>query len=56
MDLPTLVRDGVISEAEAESLMGANAIIRDAIDVDDFAPEELTQHASTPRRPAEAAE
>jgi acyl-CoA dehydrogenase len=45
MDLPTLVRDGVISEAEAESLKWANGVIRDAIDVDDFSPEELTGKA-----------
>jgi acyl-CoA dehydrogenase len=42
MDLPSLVRDGVITEAEADTLKWASGIIRDAIDVDDFASEELT--------------
>jgi acyl-CoA dehydrogenase len=41
-DLGKLVRDGVISQAEADALTRANALIRDAIDVDDFAPSELT--------------
>jgi acyl-CoA dehydrogenase len=55
-DLPALVEEKVITEAEAAALVDANAIIRDVIDVDDFAPEELTQRAASPRRPAEAAE
>jgi acyl-CoA dehydrogenase len=55
-DLPTLVKDGVISEAEAAALAEVNAIVREVIDVDDFAPEELTQRAASPRRSAEAAE
>ena len=55
-DLPALVEENVITEAEAAALVDANAIVRDVIDVDDFAPEELTQHAASPRRPAEAAE
>jgi acyl-CoA dehydrogenase len=41
-DLPRLVRENIISQAEADALTRANAIIRDAIDVDDFAPSELT--------------
>ena len=41
-DLPRLVREGIITQADADALMRANAIIRDAIDVDDFAPSELT--------------
>ncbi len=36
------VQAGVLTPAQAEALKQANAIIRDAIDVDDFAPEELT--------------
>jgi len=55
-DLPTLVQEGIITQADAEALTTANAIVREAIDVDDFAPEELTSRATTPRRPAEAAE
>ena len=55
-DLPALVEEKVITEAEAAALVDANAIVRDVIDVDDFAPEELTQRAASPQRPAEAAE
>jgi len=31
-------------------------MVRDVIDVDDFAAEELTQRSASPRRSAEAAE
>jgi acyl-CoA dehydrogenase len=55
-DLPALVEEKIITEAEAATLVDANAIVRDVIDVDDFAPEELAQRAASPRRPAEAAE
>ena len=55
-DLPALVQDGIITEAEATALVDANAIVRDVIDVDDFAPEELTQRSASPQRSAEAAE
>jgi acyl-CoA dehydrogenase len=41
-DLAKLVQDGILTQTEADSLARANAIIRDAIDVDDFAPAELT--------------
>ena len=41
-DLAGLVRENVITQAEADALTRANAIVRDAIDVDDFAPSELT--------------
>ena len=39
-DLAGLVREGIISQAEADALNRANAIVREAIDVDDFAPAE----------------
>ena len=55
-DLPALVKEGIITEADAASLIEANAIVREVIDVDDFAPEELTQRSASPRRAAEAAE
>jgi len=55
-DLPALVKEGIITEAEAAALIEANAIVREVIDVDDFAPEELTQRSASPRRAAEAAE
>ncbi len=50
------VRHNALTRAEADTLIRANAIIRDAIDVDDFAPEELTAGASASDRPAAAAE
>jgi len=50
------VNERVITEAEAAALAEANAIVREVIDVDDFAPEELTQRSASPRRKAEAAE
>jgi acyl-CoA dehydrogenase len=55
-DLPALVNERIITEADAAALTEANAIVRDVIDVDDFAPEELTGRSSSPRRPAQAAE
>ncbi len=55
-DLAALVRDGIITQAEADSLARDNAIIRDAIDVDDFAPAELTVHGASEIRSAAAAE
>jgi hypothetical protein len=41
-DLPALVKDNIITQAEADALATANAIVREAIDVDDFDPSELT--------------
>jgi acyl-CoA dehydrogenase len=55
-DLDALVSEEIITKADAEALESANAIVRDVIDVDDFAPSELTQHASSLHRSAEAAE
>jgi acyl-CoA dehydrogenase len=55
-DLPALVEEGIITEAEGAALVEANAIVRDVIDVDDFTPGELTQRPASPRRSAEAAE
>jgi acyl-CoA dehydrogenase len=55
-DLPRLVRENIISQAEADALTRANAIIRDAIDVDDFAPSELTGRATSSMHSAAAAE
>jgi acyl-CoA dehydrogenase len=55
-DIPLLVRENVITQAEAEALARANAIIRDAIDVDDFAPSELTGRESSTIHSAAAAE
>jgi len=40
-DLEALVKGKVITQAEADALTTANAIVREAIDVDDFAPSEL---------------
>jgi acyl-CoA dehydrogenase len=53
-DLPRLVREKIISQAEADALARANAIIRDAIDVDDFAPSELTGRATSTMHSAAA--
>jgi len=55
-DLPRLVRENVITQAEADALNRANAIVRDAIDVDDFSPAELTGRASSTIHSAAAAE
>ena len=55
-DLPRLVRDNVITQSEADALNRANAIVRDAIDVDDFSPAELTGRASSTIHSAAAAE
>jgi acyl-CoA dehydrogenase len=53
-DLPKLLLENVLTQSEAEALMRASAIIRDAIDVDDFAPSELTgREKSTIRAAAE---
>jgi hypothetical protein len=41
-EIPLLLREGVLTQPEADALMHAGAIIRDAIDVDDFTPSELT--------------
>ena len=51
-DLAALVRDNVITEAEAEALARANAIVREAIDVDDFAPAELSSQNTATRSAA----
>jgi acyl-CoA dehydrogenase len=40
-DLNALVAEGVMSREDADSLTAANALIREAIMVDDFAPEDL---------------
>jgi len=41
-EIPLLLREGVLTQTEADALMHAAAVIRDAIDVDDFTPSELT--------------
>jgi len=46
-DLPKLLRENVLSQTEADALMRVSALIRDAIDVDDFAPSELTGRQSS---------
>jgi acyl-CoA dehydrogenase len=54
MDLPALLRDNILTQSDADALMRTSAIIRDAIDVDDFAPSELTgREQSTIRAAAE---
>jgi acyl-CoA dehydrogenase len=55
-DLSALVKENVITQAEADSLTTANAIVREAIDVDDFAPSELVSRNSKDMPSAEAAE
>jgi len=45
-DLAALVKDKIITQAEADSLTTANAIVREAIDVDDFAPSELVAQSA----------
>jgi acyl-CoA dehydrogenase len=55
-DLSRLVRDNIITQGEADALARANAIIRDAIDVDDFAPMELTGRETSSMNSARAAE
>jgi acyl-CoA dehydrogenase len=47
-DLARLVREGVIAQSEADALTRANAIVRDAVDVDDFAPAELKADEEAP--------
>jgi acyl-CoA dehydrogenase len=54
-DLASLVKENVITQAEADQLATANAIVRESIDVDDFQPSELTAR-KTMMPPAEAAE
>jgi acyl-CoA dehydrogenase len=51
-DLGALVREGIITQAEADGLTTANRTIRDAIDVDDFAASELTSRAAGSLRSA----
>lgn len=46
-DLDALVADGILSRENADSLNAVNALIREAIMVDDFAPEELTNRPPT---------
>jgi acyl-CoA dehydrogenase len=55
-DLAALVKNGILTQTEADSLIRDNAIIGDAIDVDDFAPAELAVHGANEIRPAAAAE
>jgi hypothetical protein len=55
-NLPRLVRENIIAQGEADALTRANAIIRDAIDVDDFAPSELTGRETSTINSAAAAE
>jgi acyl-CoA dehydrogenase len=55
-DLPELVRAGAITQAEADSLVTANAIVREAIDVDDFDPAELFAGLAGAERSVAAAE
>jgi acyl-CoA dehydrogenase len=42
-DLEALVAEGVVTREDADALNAANALIRESIMVDDFAPEELTR-------------
>jgi acyl-CoA dehydrogenase len=51
-EIPRLLRENVITQREAEALTEASAIVRDAIDVDDFAPSELTGQEKSPIRAA----
>jgi len=51
-DLPRLVRDNIITQTDADTLVRANAIIRDAIEVDDFAASELTGRETSTIRSA----
>ena len=55
-DLASLVKAGVITQVEANSLATANAIVREAIDVDDFAAAELFARMAGNEFPAAAAE
>jgi acyl-CoA dehydrogenase len=53
-EMPALLRENVLTQTEADALMRLSAVIRDAIDVDDFAPSELTgRETSTIRAAAE---
>jgi acyl-CoA dehydrogenase len=40
-DVAQMVRDGTLTQTEADALVRANAIVREAIDVDDFEPGEI---------------
>jgi acyl-CoA dehydrogenase len=53
-DLPALVKDNIITQGEADALTTANAIVREAIDVDDFEPSELTAGSAAPIHSAAA--
>jgi acyl-CoA dehydrogenase len=55
-DMAALVKEGVITQGEADVLATSNAIVREAIDVDDFAPAELSDRKPGTVSPAEAAE
>jgi acyl-CoA dehydrogenase len=55
-DLSALVSANVITQAEADALATANAIVREAIDVDDFDAAELTGHRTNAVSSKEAAE
>ncbi len=53
-DIPKLLRENVLAQSDADALLNATALIRDAIDVDDFTPSELTgREKSTIRAAAE---
>jgi acyl-CoA dehydrogenase len=47
-DLNALIAEGVLSQEDADSLKAVNALIREAIMVDDFASEELTRLQANP--------
>jgi acyl-CoA dehydrogenase len=51
-EIPLLLREGILTQPEADALMRGGAIIRDAIDVDDFTPSELTGREKSPIRAA----
>jgi acyl-CoA dehydrogenase len=55
-DLVQLVQAKIITQTEADALARANMVIRDAIDVDDFEPSELTGRETSTMRSAAAAE
>lgn len=48
-DLDALVSEGALSREDADNLINANELVRKAIAVDDFAPQELTTRAKKPR-------
>src|SRR5262249_2691142 len=55
-DPESAVAGNVLTRAEADNLIRLNATIRDAIDVDDFPPEELASRSAAAPRSAAAAE